>query len=65
MTYGIPHELIPLTADGKLKLKNHCELTEMRRLGDSLEEKGMKDGVVLPSNLDVLLGKGKPIQEHM
>lgn len=65
MSLGIPSHLIPLTADYKIKTKNHTEWLCMRK---TIEELAMFPGSAsiittdLPSNRDVLLGKGKPIQ---
>jgi hypothetical protein len=64
MTYGIPHHLIPLTDDGRIKLKNHVELIEMRRAAEEYAQIGMVETVQLPLASDVLLGRGRPIQEH-
>jgi hypothetical protein len=64
MTYGIPHHLIPLTDGGKIKLKNHVEYIEMRRAAEEYAQHGMVETVQLPLASDVLLGRGRPIQEH-
>jgi hypothetical protein len=63
MTYGIPHHLIPLTSDGKFKLKNHLASIEMRQAAEEYAQQGMVETCVLPHTCDVLLGKGKPIQQ--
>ena len=68
MCYGIPHQLIPLTSDYKLKMKNHVEYLAMRMIAENAvtgsDVCNKIDMIDLPSNNDVLLGKGKPIQEH-
>jgi hypothetical protein len=64
MTYGIPHHLIPATADGKIKLKNHMAFLDMRRAAEEYDQYGAVETCELPRNHDVLLGKGKPIQEY-
>jgi hypothetical protein len=67
MTYGIPHHLIPATAEGQIKVKNHLEFIDTRK---TKEEYAVNSGghgvetIELPLASDVLLGKGKPIQEH-
>jgi hypothetical protein len=69
MTFGMPADVLPMTSDGKLKLLNHSKwckrriirdkaLANQRKLGD-----GGFQGIDLPGRYDVLLGKGKPIQE--
>jgi hypothetical protein len=68
MCYGIPHHLLPLTSDHKLKNKNHLDYLAMRMIADDVMA-GSKacnriNMIDLPSNNDVLLGKGKPIQEY-
>jgi hypothetical protein len=63
MTYGIPHHILPFTADHKIKVKNHFEYLEMRRTGEEFAINVAIKTVMLPTNSDVLLGKGKPIQE--
>lgn len=66
MTYGIPHHLFPLTVDHKIKTKNHLDYLSMRKTAEDIRAASphaptfMTD---LPANIDVLLGKGKPIQE--
>lgn len=76
MTYGIPHHLLPLTAEEKVKTKNHLEFLQMRRVGERMaaerkEQEGEGGGqtnvvetIELPLASDVLLGKGRPIQNH-
>jgi hypothetical protein len=64
MTYGIPHHLIPLTDDGKIKLKNHMEYIDMKRAAEQYAQHGMVETVQLPLLSDVLLGRGRPIQDH-
>eukprot|EP00934_Nitzschia_sp_Nitz4_P000376 Nitzschia sp. Nitz4//scaffold90_size81538//76870//80378//NITZ4_005330-RA/size81538-augustus-gene-0.13-mRNA-1//1//CDS//3329560044//376//frame0 len=61
MTFGLPVQLLPMTADFKVKAKIHKESLDMQiraaSLGSSL------DTIVLPTNRDLLIGKGKPIQQ--
>jgi hypothetical protein len=65
MTYGIPSHLIPVTEDGEIKRKNHLEWIKYRRALEQHEANGAKELIEIPTNSDVLLGKGKPIQEHI
>jgi ribosomal protein S13 len=64
MTYGIPHHLIPLTKEENIKLKNHLASIEMRKATEEYAQHGMVETCDLPRNCDVLLGRGKPIQEY-
>jgi hypothetical protein len=60
MTYGIPYRCIPITADGKIKTKNHLEFIEMRRAQDDYVASKCSDSlsfVLIPSANDVLYGK--------
>jgi hypothetical protein len=66
MTFGIPHHLVPLTADYKMKTKNHLDYLAMRKTAEDFADGSTSLGIKmtdLPANRDVLLGKGKPIQE--
>lgn len=66
MCFGIPHRLIPLTEDYKIKTKNHLEFLAMRKIAEQFDADKNNEYIKmtdLPSNNDVLLGKGKPIQE--
>ena len=60
MAYGIPHDLIPLTYDYKVKTKNHLDYLAMRKKAESLlSSNSTVEAIDLPSRRDVLLGKGK------
>lgn len=65
MTLGIPHNLIPFTSEYKIKTKNHLDYLAMRKCAYDYRAStnGMIQTTSLPTNFDVLLGKGKPIQE--
>lgn len=65
MTYGISDHSIPVSEDGRIKLKNHLDYLEMMFLKDRHDESNEgHEMVTLPLLSDVLLGRGKPIQEH-
>jgi hypothetical protein len=64
MTYGIPHLLIPVTADGEIKVKNHLEYLKMWQTQVKYIKQGKLDTTLLPLPSDVLFGRGKPIREH-
>ena len=61
-TFGIPIQALPLTADGGPKVKYHRQWLKSRR--DQEELQSSDEIIVIPGRLDVLLGRGKPIQEH-
>jgi hypothetical protein len=62
LTFGIQDGALPVTAEGEAKIKLHKKWIQLRRQ----EEKGPKHikRIVLPGCVDVLFGRGKPIQEH-
>jgi hypothetical protein len=64
LTFGIQDGALPVTAEGEAKIKLHKKWIQLRRQ----EEKGPNDidieRIVLPGSVDVLFGRGKPIQEH-
>eukprot|EP00934_Nitzschia_sp_Nitz4_P002781 Nitzschia sp. Nitz4//scaffold32_size149145//49056//50746//NITZ4_002873-RA/size149145-processed-gene-0.91-mRNA-1//1//CDS//3329548051//2771//frame0 len=63
LTFGIPPHLIPLSEDGKIKLKNHMEFLQGRKVREQYAKVGKTDLVSLPLRSDILLGRGKPIQQ--
>jgi hypothetical protein len=65
MTYGIPSNLIPVTDNGEIKRKHHLLWIKYRVALEQHEANGAKELIEIPTNNDVLLGKGKPIQEHI
>lgn len=62
MTYGISPEPMPVTSDGELKRKNHTDWIKIRRQQEE-QYKG-SPRIVVPSQKDVLFGRGKPFREH-
>jgi hypothetical protein len=64
MTYGISPHLIPVTEDGKIKTKNHLEFLQLRKAREQYIQAGNYNLVDIPLHSDVLLGRGKPIQQH-
>jgi len=60
MTFGIPSDILPITPTGELKFDAHEELVRRLRRRDD----GCVKRIVLPGGLDVLLGRGKPLQKH-
>lgn len=67
MTFGIPQHLVPFTSDYKIKTKNHLEYLAMRKTAENFATGPCGGSIAttdLPSNVDLLLGEGKPIQEY-
>jgi hypothetical protein len=65
LTFGIPVDVLPVAYDGGLKVSNHLEWVSRRQTKDSdLFLKGFFHGIDLPRRHDLLLGRGKTIQEH-
>lgn len=69
-TYGIPTKALPINDDGEPKTKYHKNWLKLRREHEAhsaINAIGGGQGpilVVIPSRLDVLFGRGRPIQEH-
>jgi hypothetical protein len=66
MTFGIATNDFPISFEGKLINGKNSQWIKRRRQKEAyLRSNVMKEGAVdLPSKFDVLLGKGKPYQEH-
>mmetsp|Transcript_47985 Transcript_47985/g.138181 ORF Transcript_47985/g.138181 Transcript_47985/m.138181 type:complete len:542 (-) Transcript_47985:51-1676(-) len=67
-TYGIPVSSLPIADDGESKSKYHRQWVKLRAEEERQRNFGRLVGaslVVIPGRLDVLLGRGKPIQEHI
>jgi hypothetical protein len=65
MTFGIPVQFVPVSYEGKLKTAHHLKWMAKRRMKDlSIKRSGQFEGIDLPARNDVLLGRGKPFQEH-
>jgi hypothetical protein len=69
LTYGIPADILPVDNDGTLLLDNFKRGIEESRIKELLthtekDDKSETVVTVLPTKLDVLLGRGRPYQEH-
>jgi hypothetical protein len=65
MTFGIPIYLFPMTSEGELKLANHLKWIKKRQVKETLLTSfGFFDKVDMPNRNDILVGKGKPFQQH-
>ena len=66
LCFGIPVDLLPFTSSGTIKKTNLNRWIAKNIARDmALGYGGAFSGVDLPSRNDVLLGKGKPIQNHV
>mmetsp|Transcript_35127 Transcript_35127/g.85000 ORF Transcript_35127/g.85000 Transcript_35127/m.85000 type:complete len:685 (+) Transcript_35127:147-2201(+) len=78
MSFGIPDYIMPVTSTGEHRLENHKDFIRTIRWADR-EQKTMNENgqdhdrdsneevvarLVLPNNIDVLLGRGRPLQKH-
>ena len=67
-TFGIPWQSLPIAHDGVPKTKAHRNWLKLRRTQEQQEQqrasrrRSCLDIVVVPSGVDILLGRGKPIQ---
>jgi hypothetical protein len=74
MTFGISNKLLPVNPDGAISLDNHNRWMQRRRLQEAMmtepiraissEQRRLKR-IAVPGSFDILLGRGKLIQEHM
>lgn len=62
LTFGIPNQDLPVTAEGEPKVKSHRQWLKNRRSQEDAHSSS--EVIVVPGRLDILLGRGKPIQEH-
>jgi hypothetical protein len=65
-TFGLPSSALPLADDGEPKTKTHKNWLKLRKSQEQSQMSGdlPLSIVVVPNRLDILLGRGKPIQEH-
>lgn len=72
MTFGIPTKFLPVTYDGTLKTDNMKKWIQKQKAKEVVVRKKSTmnhpyldfEGIDIPGTNDVLLGRGKPIQEH-
>eukprot|EP00980_Cylindrotheca_fusiformis_P012259 scaffold2995_cov130-Cylindrotheca_fusiformis.AAC.4 len=66
MSFGIPIQEFPFTEDGGIQLANHVNWLEKRRKKEEYLRKNppVEGAVDLPSNHDVLWGRGKQVFQH-
>jgi len=63
MTFGIPADVLPVLPSGDYRLEAHQDYCKRLRKWSEKSRDGVKR-VILPNSLDVLLGRGKPLQRH-
>jgi hypothetical protein len=64
-TFGIPDQCLPVTNDGEPKTKAHRAWVKSRKQQEDQDDiVSNSKMIVVPGRVDVLLGRGKPIQEH-
>lgn len=70
MTFGIPNEALPVSFSGSLRLENHHDFIRRMRKEDDESKISSSNGnvvvrrIIVPSQFDVLLGRGKPLQKY-
>ena len=66
-TFGVPSSALPLSDYGEPKTKNHKNWLKLRNSQEQSQASGSLplSIIVIPKRLDVLLGRGKPIQKHV
>jgi hypothetical protein len=65
LTFGIPVDTFPISANEELKNQHNLKWIGLRRKLESGHAKSFAEkAVLLPSHSDVLIGRGKPIQNH-
>ncbi|CAJ1960684.1 unnamed protein product [Cylindrotheca closterium] len=66
MTFGLPVHVIPVTTGMKLKTGTHLRWMAKQNTRDaSILQTGNFPGIDLPGSHDILLGRGKTLQEHL
>jgi hypothetical protein len=75
LTFGVPRRCFPISSTGELLVEKHGEFIEMRRQQERDRGNTVVDqrnpsttyasrNIIVPKNDDVLLGRGRPFQEH-
>ncbi|KAG7355082.1 hypothetical protein IV203_004438 [Nitzschia inconspicua] len=63
MTFGIKSSDFPITTSGEKRLEAHHDYVRKMRQSENIMDDGV-DRIIIPGPLDVLLGRGKPLQKH-
>eukprot|EP00529_Nitzschia_sp_RCC80_P004320 CAMPEP_0113482538 /NCGR_PEP_ID=MMETSP0014_2-20120614/22971_1 /TAXON_ID=2857 /ORGANISM="Nitzschia sp." /LENGTH=934 /DNA_ID=CAMNT_0000376059 /DNA_START=347 /DNA_END=3151 /DNA_ORIENTATION=+ /assembly_acc=CAM_ASM_000159 len=67
-TFGVPNDAVPITEDGEVKVKTFRSWVKARKSqedGKKRKQQSSEGTIVLPTRVDVLYGRGKPIQDHV
>jgi hypothetical protein len=71
LSFGLPTPFLPVTYEGELKITGHLKWVQRRQNRDKAYFEACRlgrpfsfDGVDLPAPRDILLGRGKSLQEH-
>jgi hypothetical protein len=75
LTFGVPRRCFPISNSGELLVEKHMEFIEMRRQQEADTSNALNQSssgtispirkvIIVPRNYDVLLGRGRPYQEH-
>jgi hypothetical protein len=63
MTFGIKSSDFPVTTSGEKRFDAHHDYVRKMRQSEYVFDDGIKR-IIIPGTLDVLLGRGKPLQKH-
>ena len=65
MAFGVPVSALPVTYEGEVKLQAHQRWISKRLVKEKILQEGKEfRGIDLPGVNDVLLGRGKTVQDH-
>jgi hypothetical protein len=65
-SFGLPTSLLPFTDESELKIDNHKKWIKRRIVKEHVLARGeIFSCIELPHGNDILLGKGKPFQNHL
>ena len=65
LTFGIPKKALPISMNGEVKRKNYRQWLKNRYSHEEDETMTLQNSILIPGRLDVLFGRGKPIQSHI
>ena len=67
MSYGLPVKSFPVNAKGKHNKKEHLNWIWSRQKieEDTTTAKERRPEIIIPGRLDVIFGRGKPLQQHI
>jgi hypothetical protein len=64
LSFGVPVDYLPFTDKGDLKNSNHLKWFHRRKHKEAVATFANFRGIDLPTNRDVLIGRGKPFRYH-